>query len=109
MLAGSILCCVKYLFLPVLVPCYIIIISTGGDYISHFYKTSKFIEHVLNDGGLINMTSANEGSYISSIKEWEYSNCRESQDLLKSIVSVKGVDVGYDSCKAGCIIIECAC
>ena len=50
-----------------------IYILTGGDYISHFYKTSKltfirtFIKHICNDGGLINMTSGHEGQVFNKI------------------------------------------
>jgi hypothetical protein len=49
---------------------------TGGDYISHFYKTLKLtfvrafinnIKHVCNDSGLINMTSGEEGQAFDEI------------------------------------------
>ena len=53
-----------------------IYLLTGGDYISHFYKTSKLtfvrafinnFKHTCNDGGLINMTSGDEGQAFDDI------------------------------------------
>lgn len=49
---------------------------TGGDYISHFYKTLKLtfirtfinnFKYICNDGGLINMTSGHEGQAFEKI------------------------------------------